>query len=516
MNPIIAIITGVVGIVLGYVGKTISAKRETMGSEERAKQMLADAERDARTKLKEAQIHIKSESLKARENFGASTENRKKELHELEERMAKRELNLDRKVAMVEKKDASVDQKMAEAEERQAALRSEQEEIERIMAEEREKLQRIAGLTRDEARDALMRRIEQDVENEVASFIRRRQEDMKANAAREASKIISEAIQRYAGSHANEIMTSTVPLPSDEMKGRVIGREGRNIRALEAATGVNLLIDDTPEAVVITGFDPVRRQIAKQALEQLVADGRIHPARIEEVVAKVEENMEETIRHGGEEAAYEVGIQNVHPELLRTLGRLMFRTSYSQNVLRHSIEVAHIMGMMAAELGLDTGTAKRVGLFHDIGKALDHKVEGPHAIIGANLLKRCDESSDVVHGVAAHHNDVEPENLFAILASSADAISGSRPGARSEKTEIYIKRLERLEAIANNYEGVKKSYAIHAGREVRVFVEPSKIEENEALMMAKHISKQIEDELQYPGEIRVMVIRETRCVEYAR
>ena len=516
MNIIIGIAAGIAGLAVGYVVRTFISKRETMGIEQNAKYVLVDAEREAKTKLKEAELQIKSENLKAREEFEASTENRKKEMQQLEERMAQKELTLDRKVAMIDKKDAAVDQKMTEAEERQAALRSEQDEIERIMAEEREKLQRVAGMTRDEARDALMRRIEKDIENEVAAFIRRRQEDMKANAAREASKIISEAIQRYAGSHANEIMTSTVPLPSDEMKGRVIGREGRNIRALESATGVNLLIDDTPEAVVITAFDPVRREIARQALEQLVADGRIHPARIEEVVAKVEESMEETIRHAGEEAAFEVGIQNVHPELLRTMGRLMFRTSYSQNVLRHSVEVAHIMGMIAAELRLDTGIAKRVGLFHDIGKALDHQVEGPHAIIGADLLKRCDESSDVVHGVAAHHNDVEPENLYAILASSADAISGSRPGARSENTEIYVKRLERLEAIANNYEGVKKSYAIHAGREVRVFVEPSKIEENEALMMAKHISKQIEDELQYPGEIRIMVIRETRCVEYAR
>jgi ribonuclease Y len=516
MTAIIAIITCLVGLCLGYFVRIMISKQETSGAEQQAKRAMTDAKREAGTLMKEAELEVKAQQLKAKEEFDTSTESRRAEIKQIEERMGQRETNLDRKVSLLDKKEASLEQKLSEAEERRLAFGKEQEELEHLIDEEKEKLQRVAALTQEEARRALMRRIEKDMEGEMATFVRRRQEEAKAQADRDSKKIVALAIQRYSGSHSHENMTSTVALPSDEMKGRVIGREGRNIRAIEAATGVNLLIDDTPEAVVVTAFDPVRREIAKQALEELVADGRIHPARIEEVVAKVEENMEETIRHAGEEAAYEVGAQNVDPEIIRTLGRLKFRTSYSQNVLSHSVEVAQIMGMIAGELGLDVSVAKRVGLFHDIGKALDHKVEGPHALIGADLLRRCGESSDVVHGVAAHHNEVEQESLYPILASASDAISGSRPGARSETTEIYIKRLERIEAIANNYEGVKKSYAVHAGREVRVFVEPSKIDENEALMMARNISKQIEDELQFPGEIRVMVIRETRCVEYAR
>jgi len=511
-----AVVACLVGLGIGYVVRSQLGRQRVLSDEQRAKQLIKDAQRDASTTKKEVDIQIKAEKLKAREEFDSATESRRREIQQLEERLSQRESNLDRKVSLLDKKESTLETKIAEADERVNALKEQQEGLEGLIAEQRDKLQRVAGMTKEEARSALMSRVEQDMEGEMANFIRRRQEDARNSAERDATKIITLAIQRYGGSHANETMTSTVSLPNDEMKGRVIGREGRNIRALEAATGVNLLIDDTPEAVVITAFDPVRREIAKQALEQLVADGRIHPARIEEVVEKVEQNMEETIRRAGEEAAFEVGVQHVDPEVLRKLGRLMFRTSYSQNVLRHSVEVANIMGMMAAELDLDTGIAKRVGLFHDIGKALDHEYEGAHAIIGADLLKRGGEAADVVHGVAAHHNDVEPENLYAILASASDAISGSRPGARSETTEIYIKRLERIEAIATNYEGVKKCYAVHAGREVRVFVEPSKIDENEALLIAKNISRQIEDELQYPGEIRVMVIRETRCVEYAR
>jgi ribonuclease Y len=312
------------------------------------------------------------------------------------------------------------------------------------------------------------------------------------------------------------MMTSTVALPSDDMKGRIIGREGRNIRALEAATGVNVLIDDTPEAVVISGFDPVRREIARLALERLISDGRIHPARIEEVVAKTKENMDETIRQAGEEAAYLAGVQGLDPELLRMLGRLKFRTSYSQNVLQHSIEVAHLMGVMAGELQLDVPLAKRIGLFHDIGKALDHEVEGGHALIGADVLKKQGEAAVMVNAVAAHHEEVEPESLYAVLAVAGDTISSSRVGARTETTGIYVKRLEKLEAVANGFEGVEKSYAIQAGREVRIIVDPEKIGDNEAMVLARNVSKKIEAELQYPGQIRVIVIREKRCVEYAR
>jgi ribonuclease Y len=358
--------------------------------------------------------------------------------------------------------------------------------------------------------------MEKEVHSEMGSLIRRLQEQAKETAEREAGKVVAQAIQRFAISHASEMLTSSVSLPSEDMKGRIIGREGRNIRALEAATGVNVLIDDTPEAIVISGFDPIRREIAKQALEQLVADGRIHPARIEEVVAKLQENMDETIRKAGEEAAYVVGIHDVDPELVRKIGRLKFRTSYSQNVLQHSIEVSLLMGVMAGELGLDVALAKRVGLFHDIGKALDHEVEGGHALIGADLLKRQGELPIVVNAVAAHHEEVPAESLYAILAAAADAISSSRPGARAENTDIDVKRLEKLESIATSFDGVSKSYAIQAGREVRVIVDPGKIDDNGAMVMARNISKKIESELQYPGQIRVIVLRETRCVEFAR
>jgi ribonuclease Y len=356
----------------------------------------------------------------------------------------------------------------------------------------------------------------EDAVERIASRIRRVQEEARETAEREARKIITHAIQRFASAHTTNAVTSTVILPSDDMKGRIIGRDGRNIRALEAATGVNVLIDDTPEAVVVSAFDPVRREIARQSLERLITDGRIHPARIEEVVENTTKELNELMWNVGEETIFEVGLTGVEPEVIRTLGRLRFRTSYSQNVLQHSKEVAQLMGLMAGELGLDPQLAKRVGLFHDLGKALDHDVEGGHATIGADLLKRNGESALVVNAVAAHHEDVAPESLYAVLCSAADAMSSSRVGARSQTGELYIKRLEKLEAIANEFDGVMKSYAIQAGREVRVIVEPDKVDDNESMAMARNISKKIESDLQYPGQIKITVIRETRCVEYAK
>jgi ribonuclease Y len=516
MSPWLSAFAGLLGIALGYVARTWRGRSEVSGAERRARQALADAEREAKSVRKEAEIAIKAEKLKAREDFESATDSRRKELLLVEDRLSQREANVDRKAALMEKKEAGLEQRQQELAGLEQGLKQLHTEQTRLVAEERERLQRLAGMSAEQAKDALMARIEREARAEIGAMLRRMQEDARENAKREAAKIVTVAIQRYAGTQASDTMTSPVALPSDEMKGRVIGREGRNIRSLEACTGVTVLIDDTPEAVVISSFDPVRREVARQALELLVADGRIHPGRIEEVVAEVQANMEDTIRRAGEEAIFKVGIQSVDPELARTLGRLKYRTSYSQNVLNHSIEVAHLIGLMAAELGLDVEIAKRVGLFHDIGKALDHEVEGGHAIIGGDFLKRCGESADVVNGVAAHHHDVESINCYAALAAAADAISGSRPGARTETTEIYIKRLERLEGIANSYEGVKKSYAIQAGREVRVFVEPARVDDNEASLIARNISKQIHDELQYPGQIRVVVIRETRCVEYAR
>ena len=517
MNAVlIGLITGLAGVGLGYLMRFMLGRYGAQTSELKADQLLKDAKRDVESIRKDAQIQAKAEVIKAREEFEKTTESRKKELAALEERINQKEQNLDRKVAMIDKKEHSIDQKIAEVEQQSAELKKSKAEADKLVVEEKEKLQKIAGMSEEEARKTLLARVEKEVHNEMGGMIRKMQEQARDTAEREAQKIVALAIQRYSASHASEMTTSTVALPSDDMKGRIIGRDGRNIRALEAITGVNVLIDDTPEAVVISGFDPIRREIAKQALEQLVADGRIHPARIEEVVAKVQESMTETIRKAGEEAAYIAGVQGVDPELIRTLGRLKFRTSYTQNVLQHSIEVSHLMGVMAGELDLDVSLAKRIGLFHDIGKSLDHEVEGGHAVIGADLLKRHGEVQLVVNAVAAHHEEVPAESLYAILAAAADAISSSRVGARSETMEIYVKRLEKLEAIANGFEGVEKSYAIQAGREVRVVVVPDKIDDGGTTVMARNISKKIETDMQYPGQIRVTVIRETRAVEYAR
>lgn len=518
MGVVIAagLLAAIAGVGLGYLfrGKVGSYRSDTL--EQKAKQALKEAKRDAETIRKEARIHAKDEVIKAREEFEKSVKDRRTELDEIEDRLSQREVNLDRRLAMIEKKEHTLDDKLAGADKKTKELEAREAEVKKLAAEEREKIEHVAGMTAEQAKQTLLERVEKDVHSEVGALIRRRQETAKETAEREARNIVALAVERFSGSHASEMLTSTVVLPSDDVKGRIIGREGRNIRALEAATGVNILIDDTPEAVVISGFDPIRREIAKVALENLVADGRIHPARIEEVVAKVQETMDETIRTVGEEAAYDVGIQDVDPELIRKLGRLKYRTSYSQNVLRHSTEVAMLMGSMAGELGLDTSLAKRIGMFHDLGKSMDHEVEGGHAVIGADLLKRHGESPVVVNAVAAHHEEVKPESLYAVLCSAADAISSSRLGARSETTDIYVKRLEKLEEIANGFDGVKKSYAIQAGREIRVLVEPEEVDENSAMVMARDVSKKIESELQYPGQIRIVVVRETRYVEYAR
>ncbi len=511
-------LTAVVGwicLAVAYIG-VLYARYNATTSEKKAASVLEDAQREADTIRREATVHARDEVLKAREEFEVSVKDRRKELTDLEQRINAREVNLDRKVSMLDKKEHVLDEKTAEAEKRIADTEQVRVELDKLIASERDKLQKISGMTREEAKNQLLSLVEKEVRGEMGSLVRRLQQEAKETAEREAQRIVALAIQRYSAGHAGELMTSTVSLPNDDMKGRIIGRDGRNIRALEAATGVTLLIDDTPEAVVISGFDPIRRETARQVLEQLITDGRIHPGRIEEVVAKVKESMEETIRSSGEETAYAVDVQRADPELLRMLGRLKFRTSYTQNILQHSIEVGRLMGMMAAELGLDATLARRIGLFHDIGKAVDHEVEGGHAIIGADILKRHSEDQVLVNAVAAHHEEVEPESPYAVLCAAADAISSSRPGARSETTDLYLKRLEKLEAVANSFEGVEKSYAIQAGREVRVLVKPESVDDGAAMLLARNISKKIEESLQYPGQIRVTVIRETRCVEYAR
>ncbi|NQU38575.1 MAG: ribonuclease Y [Lentisphaerae bacterium] len=515
-EAIVGIVAALGGLGVGYLIRHILGTFRAEASEKRAEQAVQEAQRESETIRKDGEIQAKAEVLKAREEFEKSTKQRRKELEAIEVRVSQREVNLDRKVALIEKKEHQLDERVAAVGAQIRQIEAREAKATALIAEEHERLQRVAGMTMDEAKQMLLERVEQEVHSETGGLIRRLQESAKETSERDAKRIIGLAVQRFAASHSGEMMTSIVQLPNDDMKGRIIGRDGRNIRTLELVTGVNFLIDDTPEAVVISGFDPLRREVARQALELLVADGRIHPARIEEVVEKVREEMEESIRKAGEEAVYEAGIPEVAPELVRKLGRLRYRTSYSQNVLRHSLEVAQLMGIMAGEMGLDVTIGKRVGLFHDIGKALDHEVEGGHALIGADFLKRCNESPLVVNAVAAHHDDVEAESVYALLASAADAISSSRLGARSETTEIYLKRLESLERIASSFEGVVKSYAIQAGREVRVLVQPESVDDNDAMVLARNVSKKIESDLQYPGQIRVTVIRETRCVEYAR
>jgi ribonuclease Y len=511
-----AILTAFFGIIIGYFVRIWMSNQALQNTTKESEKILKDAARESENILKEAHLQAKTEVLKAREEFEASTALRREELTALDNRTALRESNLDRKVAMLDKKEKALEQREVEMEKVSAAAVKAKSDFEKLIGEEKIKIQRVAGMTEAEARQTLMARVEAEVHSDVGGLIRRLQEEAKETAEREAHIIVCLAIQRYSASHASEVMTSTVALPSDDMKGRIIGRDGRNIRAFESATGINLLVDDTPEAVVISGFDPVRREVARLSLEILILDGRIHPARIEEVVLKVGGEMDERIREAGVEAAYQVGIQGLDPELLGTLGRLKFRSSYSQNVLMHSVEVAQLMGVMASELGLDVALAKRVGLLHDIGKALDHDIEGSHALIGSDMLRRLGEAPVVVNAVAAHHADVPAESLYAILAQAGDAISAGRPGARSETTDIYIKRLEKLETIANGFSGVERSYAIQAGREVRVIVQPESVTDHDAMIMARNICKKIESEMQYPGQIKVIVVRETRCVEYAR
>ena len=503
-------------LVLGFYTRALFARVHASAEEKRAELTLEKAQKDAEVIRKEAQIQARDEVIRAREAFENEIRARRQELLALEERIAAREANLDRKLGLLDKKEQTLESRMEELDKTREGLKAREAEVQALIQQQRQKLQDVAALTQEEARRNLLAKVEEELKGETGQLIRRFQEEARNASETEAREIITRAIQRYAADQVAEVTTCSITLPNDEMKGRIIGREGRNIRALEAATGVNFLIDDTPELVVISSFDPLRRETARVSLERLMADGRIHPARIEEVVAKVREEMEEVTRAAGEEALFELGLQGVAPELVRTLGRLKYRQSYAQNALRHSIETAHLMGMMAADLGLDPQIAKRVGLFHDLGKALSHEVEGNHAIIGGDLLRRYGESPVVVNAVAAHHGEVEASNLYAVLASAADAISASRPGARSETTAIYLKRLEKLEAIANSFRGVEKSYAMQAGREIRVIVEPAKIDDHEAMQMARNISKQIEQELKYPGQIKVTVVRETRCVEYAK
>ncbi len=474
-----------------------------------AGKITAQAREESKRVLKEAILEAKEQDLKLRNDFDRETKEKRAELQRAEQRLTQKEDSLDKKIEALDEQKAKIEAH----EEQLGALQQKLDSQHELMVQE---LERVAQLTRDEAKRALTEEILDDTRRETAKTVREMEQQAKDEAEINAKKIISLAIQKCAADQASELTVSVVPLPSDDMKARIIGREGRNIRALENATGIELIIDDTPEVVILSGFDPVRREIARVSLERLISDGRIHPARIEETVEKVTRDIDVQIREAGEAAVYEVGIFGLHPELVKLIGRLKFRTSYGQNVYKHSIEVATLAGLMAAELGLDVNFAKRAGLLHDIGKAVDQEQEGTHVQIGAELAKKYKENANIVNAIMAHHGDVEPKTIEAVLIQAADAISGARPGARRETGTNYVKRLERLEAIASSFPGVEKSYAIQAGREVRVIVKPDQVDDAQALFLSKDIAKKIESELEYPGQIKVNVIREFRSVEYAK
>ncbi|WP_442781315.1 ribonuclease Y [Clostridium sp. ZS2-4] len=494
--------------VIIYVRKNIS-QAKISEAEIKAKSILDEAEKNAEAIKKEAILEAKEEVHKLRNDFEKELRERRNELQRLERRNIQREELLDKKSDAIEKKDESLNKKMQEMKEKESS-------IEELYEKQRQELERLSGLTTQEAREILLEETRKEIKHETAMMIKDMENKAKEEADKKGREIISCAIQRCAADHVAESTVHVVELPNDEMKGRIIGREGRNIRTLETLTGVDLIIDDTPEAVILSGFDPIRRQVARIALEKLIIDGRIHPARIEEMVEKAKKEVENDIKEEGEQATFETGVHGLHQELIRLLGRLKYRTSYGQNVLKHSIEVAYLAGLMASELGIDPTLAKRAGLLHDIGKAVDHEVEGPHAVIGAEIAKKHHESPIIVNAIAAHHGDVEYDSIEAILVQAADAISAARPGARRETLEAYIKRLEKLEEIANSYEGVDKSYAIQAGREVRIMVKPEEVNDAECIEMARNIVKTVEKELEYPGQIKVNIIRETRIIEYAK
>ena len=505
-----AIVLGaIIGIAIGYIYRKNVAEAKIAKAEDAVRTMLDEAQKKAEDIRKEKELEAKEEIYKLRTEAEKENRDRRNELQRTERRLFQREESLDKKIEAVEAREQAVNQRAAKVDQREA-------DAEALVEKQEQELERISGLTVDSAKEMLLARVEEEAKHDAAILLRDIEQKTKEEADRKARNIVTLAIQRCAADHVAEATVSVVPLPNDEMKGRIIGREGRNIRALETATGVDLIIDDTPEAVILSAFDPVRREIARIALEKLIMDGRIHPARIEEMVEKAKKEVSNQIREAGEAAVLEVGVHGLHHELIRYLGRMKYRTSYGQNVLNHSIEVAHLAGIMAAEVGANVALATRAGLLHDIGKSIDHEVEGSHVEIGADLAKKYRENNQVIHCIMAHHNDVEPQTLEAVLVQAADAISAARPGARRESLENYIKRLEKLEEIANSFKGVEKCFAIQSGREVRIMVKPEDVTDEGTQILAKEVARRIEKELEYPGQIRVNVIRETRSTEYAK
>ena len=512
-SVIAAIVTLVIVAPLTWVFATLYHKKVSAAkignAEDKAREIIDEALKTAETKKRESLLEVKEESIRTKNELDKEIKERRAEAQRYERRVQQKEENIDKKSDAIEKKEASL---VAREEE----LAKQREEISKLNEQRLQELERISGLTSEQAKEYLLKIVEDEVKHESAVMIKEMENRAKEEADKKAKEYVVNAIQKCAADHVSETTISVVQLPNDEMKGRIIGREGRNIRAIETLTGVDLIIDDTPEAVILSGFDPVRREIARIALEKLIVDGRIHPARIEEMVEKATKEVNAIIKEEGEQATFEVGIHNLHPELVKILGRLKYRTSYGQNVLKHSIEVAQLAGLMAGELGLDVKLAKRAGLLHDIGKALDHEYEGTHVDIGIEILRKYKESEAVINGMAAHHGDYEPKNMEAVLIAAADALSAARPGARRETLDAYIKRLEKLEEIANTTPGVEKSFAIQAGREIRIIAKPDAVNDEEIVFLAREISKKIESELEYPGQIKVNVVRETRAIDYAK
>ena len=506
---IIAAVTLVIGAFIGYIYRKNVGEKTIGSAEQKAKNLILDAENKSEGIKKEAQKEAKEEARRIRSEAEQDARERREEAKRTEKRLIQKEESLDRKIDNIERKEEGIVQK-------EQKLAAKHKDLDEVIAKQTEELERISGYTVDEAKQILLANTEKEVRHEASVLIKDIETKAKEEADKRAKYIITNAIQRCAADHVSETTVSVVALPSDEMKGRIIGREGRNIRAIETMTGVDLIIDDTPEAVILSAYDPVRREIARIALEKLIVDGRIHPARIEEMVAKAEKEVNQVIKEAGEQACFECGIHNLHPELVKILGRLKYRTSYGQNVLQHSIEVSHLAGLMAGELGLDTKLAKRAGLLHDIGKALDHEYEGTHVDIGIEILRKYKESTAVIDGMAAHHGDYEAKTMEAVLVGAADALSAARPGARRETLDAYIRRLEKLEEIANTTPGVEKSFAIQAGREIRIIARPEEVKDDEVAFLAREISKKIESELEYPGQIKVNVVRETRAIDYAK
>ena len=504
-----ALVCLVLGFVMGYQRRKAAAEREIGSAEEEARRIINDAIKSAESKKREATVEAKEEILKARNEFDKEIKDRRSEIQRQENRINSKEENLDRKLENLERKEENVSARIAQ-------LEQEKQELDGLKNSQLELLERISGLTVEEAKRYLIEQLEDDVTHEQALKLKEIQTRYKEEAETYAREQIALAIQRCAADHVAEATVSVVPLPNDEMKGRIIGREGRNIRTLETMTGVDLIIDDTPEAITVSCFDPVRREIARLALEKLILDGRIHPTRIEEMVEKAKREVDATIRAEGERAVFETNVHGLNPELVKLLGRQHYRTSFGQNVLNHSIEVSQLAGLLAAEIGVNVAEAKRAGLLHDLGKSIDHEVEGSHVQIGVELARKYRESENVIHAIEAHHGDVEARTIVACLVQAADAISAARPGARKENVEYYIKRLEKLEELTSSFAGVDKAYAIQAGREVRIMVNPEAISEDRMVLLAREIAKKIEDELEYPGQIKVNLIRETKAIEYAK